>query len=100
MEKAVSKAPQRAPLPSFKLIVYMSRLLMISETNLKLLIPCSKCMHRPMTCMHQPVMSQANACMYCMQCPMMSQANACNFCMGSIVLISSQIYLYLLLLCC
>jgi hypothetical protein len=35
-------------------------------------------MHKPVRCMHQPVMSQADACTYCM---------------GSIVLISSQIYL-------
>jgi hypothetical protein len=56
--------------------------------------------------MHRPVMAQANACtsqaytcMYCMHCPMMSQADACSYCMGYVVLISSQIYLYLQLLC-
>jgi hypothetical protein len=54
--------------------------------------------------MHQSVTSQANACTYCiaqvnactycMHCPMTSQANACSYCMGSVVLISSRIYLY------
>jgi hypothetical protein len=43
--------------------------------------------------MNQPVMSQANACI-CMHYPMMSQTDACSYCMGSVVLISSQIYLY------
>jgi hypothetical protein len=71
-----------------------------SETNLKLKISCSRCMH------HQPVMSQANACtsqayacMYFMHCPMMSQTDAWSYCMGSVVWILSQIYLYLQLLC-
>ncbi len=42
--------------------------------------------------------SQAYVCMYCMHCPMMSQVDACSYCMGSVVLISSGIYLYLQLL--
>ncbi len=52
--------------------------------------------------MHWAVTSQANACtsqvctcMYCMHCPMTSQADACSYCLGSVVLISSLIYLYL-----
>ncbi len=64
----------------------------ISETNLKLQMPCSKYMHRP-------VMSQADACTYCMHCPLTSQADACSYCMGPVVSISSWIYLYLQLLC-
>ncbi len=63
----------------------------ISEANLKLLIPCSKCMQQPCD---RPVTSQADACMYCNHCPMTSQANACSYCMGSVVLILSRIYLY------
>ncbi len=43
-------------------------------------------------------MSQESACTYCIHCPMMSQADACSYCMGSVVSISSQIYLYLQLL--
>ncbi len=42
-------------------------------------------------------MSQANACNECMHCmhwPMMSQADACSYCMGSVLLISSRIYLF------
>jgi hypothetical protein len=56
--------------------------------------------------MYWLVMSQANACasqayvcMYCMHYPMMSQADACSYCTGSVVLISSRIYIYLQLLC-
>ncbi len=71
----------------------------ISETNLKLLIPCSKCMHQPVTSQADACTSQAYACMYCMHCPMTSQANACSYCMDSVVLIFSRIYLYLQLLC-
>jgi hypothetical protein len=55
--------------------------------------------------MHWPVTSQADACtsqayssMYYMHCPMTSQADACSYCMGSVVLISSWLYLYLQLL--
>jgi hypothetical protein len=33
-----------------------------------------------------------------MHCPMTSQADACSYCVGSVVSISSQIYLYLHLL--
>ncbi len=66
----------------------------ISEMKSKQQSPCSNCMHRPVTswdnacstCMHRPVMF--------MHCPVMSQADACSYCMGSVVLISSQIYLY------
>ncbi len=67
----------------------------ISETNLKLKIPCSKCMHQPVTSQANACTSQAYACMYCMHCPMMSEVDACSYCLGSVVLISSQIYLYL-----
>jgi hypothetical protein len=63
----------------------------ISETNLKLQIPCSKCMQQPCD---WPVMSQADACTHCMHCPMISQADACSYCMGSVVLILSRIHLY------
>jgi hypothetical protein len=64
----------------------------VSETNLKLKVPCSKCMHRPVmswgnacsTCMHWPVTS--------MHWPVMSQADACTYCMGSKVLSLSRIY--------
>jgi len=38
-------------------------------------------------------MSQADARMYYMHCPMTSQGDACTYCMGSVVLISSRIYL-------
>jgi hypothetical protein len=55
--------------------------------------------------MHQPVMSQADACtsqayefMYCMHYPMMSQADAYSYCMGPVFFILSWIYLYLQLL--
>ncbi len=65
----------------------------ISETNLKLKIPCSKWMHQPVTSQVDACTSQAYACMYCMHCPMTSKANACSYCMGSVVSISSQIYL-------
>ncbi len=54
-----------------KTVVHSSWSKGISETNLKLQIPCSKCMQQPCD---QPMMSQANACTYCMHCPMMSQA--------------------------
>jgi hypothetical protein len=50
---------------------------------------------------HRPVMSWGNACctcmhkpVRCMHWPVMSQGDACSYCMGSVVLISSQIYLY------
>jgi len=56
-------------------------------------------MHRPVTSWADACTSQAYACMYCMHCPMTSQADACSYCMGSVVLILSQIYLYLQLLC-
>jgi hypothetical protein len=59
----------------------------MSDTNLKLKIPCTRCMHKP-------VMSQADACTFCMDCPMTSQADACTYCMGSVVLILPRIYLY------
>ncbi len=49
----------------------------ISETNLKLKIPCSKCMQQPRD---QPMTSQANACSKCMHCPMMSQAKLHRLC--------------------
>jgi hypothetical protein len=55
-------------------------------------------MHWPVTSQADACTSQAYACMYCMHCPMTSQADACSYCMGSVVLISSQIYLYLQLL--
>jgi len=68
---------------------------MLSETNLKLWIPCSKCMHRPMMSQADACTSQAYTCMYCMHCPIMSQADACNYCMGYVVLFLSRIYPYL-----
>jgi hypothetical protein len=71
----------------------------ISETNLKLYIPYSKCMHQPVTSHANACNSQAYASMYCMHCPMTSQADACSYCMGSVALILSRIYLYLYLLC-
>ncbi len=64
----------------------------ISETNLKLQIPCSKCMHWSVMSQADAFTSQAYACMYCMHCPMMSQADACSYCIGSVVLILSRIY--------
>ncbi len=67
----------------------------ISEINLKLKIPCCYCMYWPVTSQADAWTSQANACMYCMHCPMMSQTDACSYSTGSVVLISSQIYLYL-----
>jgi hypothetical protein len=45
----------------------------ISKTNLKLYIPCSKCMHCNVTSQADACTSQAYACMFCMHCPMMSQ---------------------------
>ncbi len=65
----------------------------ISETKSKQQSPCSNCMHQPVmpwgnacsTCMHKPVR--------CMHHPVTSQANACTYYMGSVVLISSRIYL-------
>jgi hypothetical protein len=41
----------------------------ISETNLKLKIPCSKCMHQPVTSQADAYTSQACSFMYCMHCP-------------------------------
>ncbi len=66
----------------------------ISKTKSKHQNPCSECMHWPVTswsnacstCMHKPVSS--------MHRPVTSQAEACSYCMGSVVLISSWIYLY------
>ncbi len=63
----------------------------ISETNLKLQIPCSKCMHQPVMSQADACTSKAYACKFCMHCPMMSQANACSYCRGSVVLILSWI---------
>jgi hypothetical protein len=65
----------------------------ISETKSKQQSPCSNCMHQPVTscgnacstCMYKPVR--------CMHQPVMSQVNPCTYCMGSVVLISSRIYL-------
>jgi hypothetical protein len=65
----------------------------ISETNLKLKIPCHYCMYWPVTSQADAWTSQANARMYCMHCYMMSKADACSYCMCSVVLISSKIYL-------
>ncbi len=42
----------------------------ISETNLKLQIPCSKCMHWPVTSQADACTSQADACMHCIYCPL------------------------------
>ncbi len=66
----------------------------ISKTKSKQQSQCSNCMHQPVmswgnacsTCMHRPVR--------CMHRPVMSQADVCSYCMGSVILISSQIYLY------
>ncbi len=67
----------------------------MSETKLKLQIPCSECMQQP--CDHL-MMSQSDACSKCMQqpcySPMMTQAYECCYCMGSVVSILSRIYLY------
>ncbi len=71
----------------------------VSETNLKLKIPCRKCMHWPVTSQANACTSHSYPCMYCLPCPMTSQADACSYCMDSVVSISSQIYLYLQLLC-
>ncbi len=70
----------------------------ISEVKSKQQSPCSNCMHRHVMSQVNACTSQAYACMYCMNCPMMSQANSCSYCMGSVVLISSWIFLYLQLL--
>ncbi len=70
----------------------------IFSTKSKQQSPCSKCMHRPVISQANACTSQACACMYCMHCPVTSQADACSYCMGSVVLILSQIYLYLQLL--
>ncbi len=44
-------------------------------------------------------LKHAHSRLISMDPPVMSQADACSYCMGSVVLISSQIYLYLQLLC-
>jgi hypothetical protein len=41
----------------------------ISETNLKIKIPCTKCMHRTVMSQADACTSQAYACMYCIHCP-------------------------------
>jgi hypothetical protein len=41
----------------------------ISETNLKLQIPCSKCMYWPVMSQADACTSQAYACMYCFIAP-------------------------------
>jgi len=66
----------------------------ISEMKSKQQSPCSNYLHQPVmfwgnacsTCMHQSLR--------CMHRPVTSQADACTYCMGSVVLISSWIYLY------
>ncbi len=70
----------------------------ISETKSNQQSPCSKCMHQPVTPQADTCTSQAYACMYCMHGPMMSQGDACSYYTDSVVLISSQIYIYLQLL--